>query len=211
VAPSGPSSPPLSAPGLIGPNSLLNPPATFGASKRRAPKRPYSHVQLEVDLEPGPAGAARPGWVDRLEAVLSEQKIVEGSDLLRLAASALHAFAVEGFRQVDHWEVDPGGWLPLGTTSAVRGEPEPLGTLLREIDREHRDSIARARALSFRLSRPGGNRADVVVRRVHRRRRHALTIDLHGRWESNQVQALVGALQARLEVRTVTRTRYRYA
>ncbi len=206
-----PPPPALSAPGLIGSNnSILNPSATLSSSKHRGPKRPYAHARLEIDLSPDPAADLHPGWIDRLEGVLPENKIVEGADVLRLASRALHAFSAEGFRQVDHWETEPGGWLPIGPPPSGGGEPEPLGTLLRELDRDHWDSIKKARVLSFRLSHPGGNRADVVVRRVHRRR-HALTIDLWGRWEREHVRALAAALTVRMAVRKVTLTRYRYS
>jgi len=56
-----------------------------------------------------------------------------------------------------------------------------------------------------------GNRADVVVRRVHRQGRHALSIDLWGSWTKETVNELTGSLAARLPVARTTLTKYQYA
>jgi hypothetical protein len=56
-----------------------------------------------------------------------------------------------------------------------------------------------------------GNRADVAVRRVHRLRRHTISLDLWGTWTKGMINELTGALAARLPVSRTTLTKYQYA
>lgn len=201
----------LSAPGLIGPNSILNPPWSGPRASRRRLGRPYSHVRLEVDLTSDVVPTlGTPLW-KRIEAFLSAPETVEATNLVRLSAATLHALASCGFRRVDHWEVAPGGWLPPpAVTRSRQDEPEPVGQLLAAIQDEGAPSISGARSFAVRISDLDGNRADIVVRRVHRRRRHSLTLDLWGSWTRESLGRLTGALAQRLPVAQVDLTRYRY-
>ena len=67
-----------------------------------------------------------------------------------------------------------------------------------------------ARSFSASLSGPSGNRADVVVRRVHRERRHALSIDLWGLWDRSSVKDLERAVSERLPVTRTAMTKFQY-
>lgn len=200
---------PISAPDVTGPVSILNWPIATTASGR-APRRPFAHVRLEVDLQPeivrSPPGAV----FDRLEALLREREVVEIGDLLRLTGRALHAFAGLGFRRVDHWEVEPGGWLPLPeATHADRFEP--LGHLLRALEDPGWSGLAARRAFAVRLSGPADLRADLVVRRLHRERRHSLTVELRGTFPKSTVRDVADALSRRLPVLRTQVAEYAYA
>jgi hypothetical protein len=212
VTPSGPAPTPLSAPGLIGPNSILNPPWSGPRSSRRARSRPFSHAHLEVDLSVGsPKSTDRPLW-ERIEAVLGERKVVESTDLVWLTARTLHALASRQFRRLDHWEVAPGGWLPPPQPSSARADgAESIGQLLGALESDAGPSLAKARSFSVRASDLHGNRVDVTVRRVHRQRGHALSIDLWGTWTKETIGELVSALAARLPIVRTTMTKYRYS
>jgi hypothetical protein len=212
VPSSGPRPVPLSAPGLIGPNSILNPPWSGPRASRRTRARPFRHVHLEGDLGAGPARTTSlPLW-EHLEAVLSERRIVESADLVWLAARTLHALASRRFRRVDHWEVAPGGWLPPPEVGSARSKgTEPVGQLLEALESGAVSPLAKARSFSVRMSDLRRNRADITVRRVHRPRRHALSVDLWGYWTKETINELVGALAERLPLSRTTITRYQYA
>lgn len=205
-----PLEPGLSAPDLTGPVSILNWPTTFAGSRPARKSRPFSHVRLEVDLRRESVRMPTFAVLDRLESLLKEREIVEGADLLRLAAQALHAFAGLGFRRVDHWEVEPGGWLPLPEASHAE-LIEPLGHLLRALENPGWKGLAARRAFSVRLSGAAGYRADLVVRRMHRERRHAVSIDLRGRITRSQVRDVAAALARRLPVLRVVVSEYAHA
>src|SRR5208282_578565 len=175
---SSPGEPPLSAPDLIGPVSILNQPVSGPRSARRRHNRPFAHVHLEVDLMAGTVTPTAVPVLQRLEALLGMRKIVEAADLVRLAGRTLHAFSARGFRRVDHWEVSPGGWLPLPEPSTRRSREELVGHLLKILESDAASSVASARTFSVRLSDFHGNHADVIVRRVHRARRPAIELDL---------------------------------
>jgi hypothetical protein len=203
--------PPLAAPGLEGPISIVQQPISGPRSNRRTRNRPYSHAHLEIDLAAVPNPTKGTPLLERLETLLSEKEIVETADLLRLTAETLHAFAASRFRWIDHWEVHPGGWLPLPERSTLREPEEPVGELLKAIESGRWAPVAEARTFSVRLSDRRGNRADVVVRRVHRQRRHALSIDLWGSWTKATVDAVTGSLSSRLPVSRSTLTKFQYA
>lgn len=199
--------PPISAPDLTGPASFLDWPTSMTPVRghRRAP--PFSHVRLEIDLQPEIVRDPGLKVFERLEALLKEREVVEIGDLLRLTARALHAFSSLGFSRVDHWEVEPGGWLPLPEASHARSQ-EPLGHLLKALEDEHWKGLAARRSFSVRLSGRGAMRADLNVRRVHRERRHSLTVDLHGRFTKSDVHGVIGALAQRLPVLHATVAAY---
>jgi len=205
---SAPKPPALSAPGLIGPTSILNQPTSGPRSARRKKNRPYSHVHLEVDLE-RPAAPDTPA-LRRLEELLGLRRIEESADLIRLTGATLHALSALGFRRVDHWEVAPGGWLPLPDRSGRPKSDEPVGHLLDALASDDWGPIAQARSFSLRLSGIGGKHADIVIRRAHRRSRHSVSLDLHGTWTHDEVERLRGALAARLPVQRSEMTKFQF-
>jgi hypothetical protein len=211
MSPPAPQPPALSAPGLVGPISIVDQPISGPRSNRRARNRPYAHVHLEIDLSAEPNREAEPALLQRLEALLSEKEIVEAADLLRLAAGTLHALSARRFRWIDHWEVQPGGWLPLPERKKHQDAEEPVGELLKALESGAWAPAAKARSFSVRLSDKRGNRADVIVRRVHRERRHALSLDLWGSWTKASIEDVTGSLSARLPVSRSTMTKYQYA
>jgi hypothetical protein len=208
VAP--PLTPAISAPDLTGPVSILNWPVASAGGHRPRKARPYAHVHLEIDLQPEIVRMPTHAIFDRLEALLKEREVVEIGGLLRLTAGALHAFAGLGFRRVDHWEVDPGGWLPLPEPSHAQ-LAEPLGHLLQALEDPSWKGLAARRGFSVRLSGPGTYRADLEVRRLHRERRHSISIDLRGRFPKSTVQDVVDALRRRLPVLRAAVSEFAYA
>lgn len=190
---------PLSAPDLTGPTSIVLWPTAATPSRGRRRPRSFAHVHLEVDLEPEVVREPGLPLFRQLEALLREREVVEIGDLLRLTAETLHALASEGFSRVDHWESRPGGWLPLPEPSH-REIIEPVSHMLRALKHERWRRLAEARSFAVRLSGPGPNRADVVVRRVHRERLHSISLDLAGKWSPTAVRDLAGALRRRLPV-----------
>jgi hypothetical protein len=203
--------PALAAPGIGGPNSILNPPWSGPRGARRARHRSYRHVHLEVDLAPTAPNPAGVPLLERLADLLREGEIVEQGSLILLAGGALHALSARGFRRVDHWEVSPGGWLPPAPVGADPEKEEPVGHLLSTLEGDGGKSVAEARAFSARLSDFSGGRVDLVVRRLHRQRRHSLSLDLWGVWRPTDVQGLVSAIAERLPVERSTLTKYQYA
>ena len=197
MAPSNP--PPMSAPDLVGPVSFLSWPTAMAGSRAPHRTRPFSHVRLEVDLQP--EIVRQPGLrvFDKLESLIHEREVVEIGDLLRLAGRALHAFSAVGYNRVDHWEAEPGGWLPLPEATHAK-LAEPLGHLLKALEDPAWKGLAARRAFSVRLSGHGPMRADLVVRRIHRERRHSMTVDLHGRFLKSDVRDVGDALAGRLPV-----------
>jgi len=212
VTPHKPGPIPLAAPGLIGPVSILKQPTDGLRSSRRRRNRPYRHVHLEVDLAVERKEAREPSFWAKWEDVLSQRDIVESSDLVVLTLGTLHAVAALRFRRVDHWEISPGGWLPPPTTHATGGSiGEPVGLLLEALDHDTGTAFVQARSFSIRLSDRGGNHIDAVVRRVHRARRHSISLDLWGVWTRAGVSDLKGALAARLPVARTLQTKFMYA
>jgi len=143
--------------------------------------------------------------VRRLESVFREREVVEVEGLLRLTSATLHALASRGFSRVDHWEVRPGGWLPL-PEPAHEKLTEPVGHLLNALRSGAWRKVADARAFACRLSGPEALRADLTVRRVHRERGHAITIELFGPISERDVAGVAEALHDDLTIARVQRT-----
>jgi hypothetical protein len=195
-----PSSPQaLSSPDLTGPTSFLDWPTALRAPSRARRVRPFSHVHLEVDLVPEVVREPGLPVFRQMEALLREREVVEAVDVLRVTANLLHAFSSQGFLRVDHWEAIPGGWLPLPEPGHDR-RTEPVGHLLRALESDAWQRIASARGFAVRLSGSGTIRADAVLRRVHRERRHSISIDLWGRITRTDVKDIFDALRRRLPV-----------
>jgi hypothetical protein len=136
-------------------------------------------------------------FLHRLEAIFREREVVEV--VLRTVARFLHAMSACGFSRVDHWEVQPGGWLALPEPAHER-LVEPVGHLLRALESDSWRHVARARSFSVRLSGPTALRADLLVRRVHRERGHSVTLDLVGRVTDRDVQAVERSIRGQVPV-----------
>jgi hypothetical protein len=149
--------------------------------------------------------------MERLAGFLTERKVVEKGTLILMAAATLHALASRRFRRVDHWEVSPGGWLPPPRPGKGPEGEEPVGYLLDALESGAWSAVGDARSFSARLSDLSGGRVDVVVRRVHSGRRHALSLDLWGSWTKETVDDLVGSISKRLPVVRSTMTKFQYA
>lgn len=199
---------PLAAPGLSGPNTLLGG-TIFRSRGRRATPQFFSRVVVEVDLQHERLAVPPADVFRRLEAFFQEQEVVGGEGVLRTTALLLHALSARGFRQVDHWEAEPGGWLPLPERTH-RGPREPVGHLLRALENAQWKTVDAARSFSVRLSGSEGNRLDAVVRRVHRERSHSLTLEWRGRFRRTELVALLDAVHARLPVLRARVTHFTY-
>jgi hypothetical protein len=189
----------ISAPDLTGPTSFLDWPADARPARRGHRTRPFRHVLLEVDLEPEVVREPGLPVFRQMEALLRERQVVEVEDVLRLTAGLLHALSAQGFTRVDHWEVFPGGWLPLPEPRHDR-RTEPVGHLLHALASDAWRRIATARSFAVRLSGTGPIRVDATVRRVHRERHHSISIDLWGHITRTDVRDLFDSLRTRLPV-----------
>ncbi|MGA9838857.1 MAG: hypothetical protein WBF81_01260 [Thermoplasmata archaeon] len=205
------SEPALAAPGVG--QLLATPPGTSTGprSNRRSRNRPYSHVHLEIDLDPRPTDPTGVPPLEQLAGFLNERKIVERGTLILIAGATLHALAAQRFRRVDHWEVAPGGWLPPPSPGKDPEADEPVGELLEALRSGAWTKVGSARSFSARLSNLSGGRIDVTVRRVHRARRHSISLDLWGNWTKATVEDLEGSISTRLPVVRNTMTKFRYA
>ncbi|MGA8542324.1 MAG: hypothetical protein WB947_02100 [Thermoplasmata archaeon] len=189
----------ISAPDLTGPTSILNwPVAAAGSGQRRRPP-PFGHIRLDVDLRHEQLSEPEIPLLRQFERLLRERSVIEHGDLLRLSAAALHGFSTRGFNRVDHWQVEPGGWLPLPEPTHA-SLAEPVGHLMRALASPEWQRLAQAREFSVRLSGHPAFRADLTVRRVHRERAHSLTIELRGTITPRELERLVRALRERLPV-----------
>jgi len=203
------SSLPTSAPDLTGPTSFLEWPTTFAGRGRGRRPRPFGHLRLEVDLRHERLEEPEVPVLRQFERLLRERSVVGPADLLRLSASALHAFSAKGFSRVDHWEVQPGGWLPLPEPTHAR-LAEPVGHLVRALESPEWRRFANAREFSVRLSGHPKIRADLAVRRVHRERAHSVTVDLRGWIAPRDLDAIVRSLRERLPVLRTAVTEFEY-
>jgi len=162
-------------------------------------------VRLEVD--PAHEAFRRAGlpWLHRLEAIFREQEVVEVEGLLHTVARVLQALSSRGFSRVDHWEVHPGGWIPLPEPFHER-LAEPVGHLLNALKSDAWKRISNARAFSVRLSGPEQLRADVVVRRVHREWAHSITVELRGRFTDRDVHGVELELRHQIAIARLRRS-----
>ncbi len=207
MSPPRPTGPAVSAPDLTGPTSILNWPVAGPGKGRKARARPYSHVRLEIDLEPDATPPSTSPIVRKLEALVREREVVESADLLGLAGRLLHALSASGFTRVVAWSVEPDVALPSPAT--VRDRPrEPVGHLLDALRQSKGPALATARSFSVTLTESGPNRVEAVLRRVHRERRHSLTLDLRGTIPDAVLKDIVAAVRERLPVRRSAVTAY---
>lgn len=169
-----------------------------------------SHVVLEVDLRHERFDTPTIPVLQQFERWFHERSVVEEADLLRLTAGALHAFSARGYNRVDHWELTPGGWLPL-PEATHKTLAEPVGHLLRALSSSAWQPYARAREFAVRLSGPPTSRADLIIRRVHRERGHSISIELRGRVIERDLLGLVRALRERVPVLRSRVAAFQYA
>jgi len=151
-------------------------------------------VELDLPherLEPSPVPVLR-----QIEAFLREQEVEEEGSVLVRVGELLDELASLGYRRVDHWEVDPGGWLPLPEPTHP-GRTEPVGHLLRALESPDWRWLSQARAFSLRLSSEDGDRADAVVLQRHRERQHSITVDLWGPPTATELRRIVRQLRKR--------------
>jgi len=174
------------------------PPTTEAGPRPRRPG-PFGHVRLEIDLRHERLSEPNVPLLRQFERLLRERSVVEPGDLLRLSAGALHAFSVRGFSRVDHWEIQPGGWLPLPEPTHAT-IAEPVSHLLRALQSAAWKRLSLAREFSVRLSGHPKIRSDLVVRRVHRERGHSISVVLRGTISPQELDWLVRALGAGLPV-----------
>jgi len=159
----------------------------------------FSHVRIEIDLGGEVIAPNRLPFVAEIRSLLRARRIEEEESLLDLAAAMLHGLQGCGFSHVDHWEVDPGGWLPLPEPGHP-GLVEPVGHLLKALESDRWQELATAHAFSVRLSGDGDRRADAVLRRHHREREHTLTLELWGRMPTYEVHRTVNAIREQLPI-----------
>lgn len=175
-------------------------------STSRVERPRLGYVRLDIDLVHEAFRRRGLPFLHRLEAIFREREVVEVEGLLRLVARMLRALAARGFSRVDHWEVRPGGWLPLPEPAHER-LIEPVGHLLNALRSDAWRRVAGARAFSVRLSGAGDVRADLTVRRVHRERGHAATLELFGPVSQHDLEALERSLRAGVSIARLRRTR----
>jgi hypothetical protein len=157
----------------------------------------YAQVRLEVDVEHEGYRPERLSLLAPLTSLLREREVEDAEDLLQMTAGVLRSLAALGFDRVDHWEVRPGGWLPL-PEPAHRRLDEPVAHLLRALSHESWAPVGKAHSFAARLSGNVPVRLDFVLRRVHRERGHALTVDLWGAVPRRLVDDLVHRVHERL-------------
>jgi hypothetical protein len=152
-----------------------------------------------VDLQHELPASGRLPFLQELESLLRERQVEQQESLLTLAASLFRALEINGYTRVDHWEVDPGGWLPLPEETHP-GLTEPVAHLLRALRSDRWEDLARASGFLARLSGPKDRRADFVLRRLHREKDHTLTLDLWGRYSVHDAHQLIQSLREHLSI-----------
>jgi len=169
---------------------------------------PSRYVRLNIDLVHERFERRGVPLLRSLEAIFREREVVEVEGLLRLTASTFRALQRRGFSRVDHWEVRPGGWLPLPEPAHERLD-EPVGHLLNALRSDAWRRIAHARAFSARLSTTGELRADFTVRQIHREHAHAITLELFGTVSGKELVGIERALRDELAIVRLRRARTR--
>jgi hypothetical protein len=164
-----------------------------------------------VELSAVPAkGAATPEGRPGTASSPGKQKGVDPSDLVQITTETLHAWAARRFRQVDHWEISPGGWLPLPAHHSPRDTDEPIGELLDSLQPGTGPDLSQARSFRVRLSDHQGHRADIEIRRASSRRPARITFDVRGVLVQSDLDQIQSALSSRLPVRHFELTKFQY-
>jgi len=160
------------------------------------PSRAQERVRLELDLPHEMLLRSPLPVLRQITAFLREQEVEEQGSLLVRSAELLHELGGLGYGRVDHWEVDPGGWLPL-PEAAHAGRFEPVEHLLRALRSPAWGYLAQARGFSVRLSADDGRRADARLLRLHRERDHSIVVDLWGPPSGAEIRRTIERLRSR--------------
>lgn len=196
------SPPPLAAPGLSGSSSILSQPLTRPSGHRSHRTRAYRAILVEAEVSPHAPATEQETWRHEIEEWLGARKLRSSGELLRSVAGTLHAMASIGLKWVDHWEVTPGGWLPLPRSS--RGPQVSSRDLLDAFEGDQEESLRRARALKLRLSGPTGFRVDAEIHRARLRSGTFIRLGFAGHIPSDQLSHILDALRSRLPVSRTT-------
>jgi hypothetical protein len=200
---SGPA--PLSAPDLIGgPYGIQNP---SGIPVHLPTKRRFHQVVLQVDLAGAEPVAEPVPFLDRLRAVLHDQRLREREELYVLASGVLHALGAVGLGQVTEWSLLPQGHLDL-PPGGDHGGGEALNQVLGHLRAAGAAAAQEATGLTASLAGGNGLTAKVIVREVHPRRRHALTLTLEGTLQTEDLHRVEAALRKHLPVLRTTLESY---
>jgi hypothetical protein len=198
------ANPPHSAPGLIGPGSILDW-ATTAPSQSHA--RPYLHLHLEIDLAGGQAVEVPFPHLEVLRNILHARHIVESEDLLTLVGQTLSGLGAIGLQRVGSWELLPAESIALPPHGEHLGG-EALGSVLRSMRDEAMEGVRKATGFHALLRGPDRNTAEVTLRRDHIRHVHALSLDLRGSYTRDQLKHLLTALSQRLPVKHAEVTKF---
>lgn len=191
---------PGSAPGLIGPVSLVNWPLAFSAPSRgRA--RPLRHVHLEIDLAPaGPPSASVP-ILHEIEAALHERPVRESGSLFDLISGALRGLSSAGYHELLTGRIDRRRRADPRTEG-----PQHVRVFLEALQVGPAEGRT-GRSFGATLRGDGDRRAELQLRWRHRERRHALSLDLFGTLDRAEVHGVVAGLRRHLPVTASTVTR----
>lgn len=193
---------PLSAPDLVGPWSVVNWSAGIPSHRHRLV---FHHAHLEVDLKgriPVDTGVGK-----RLLRLVGEEWVSESLGLYVLVSSVLSAVSRSGLRFVESWSLVPGGLLPVPEGGIPPGG-EAVGHALKELRKVDPEALQQATGFHARLGGAPGFVADITLYRVHRARRHALTLDLWGTIPRANLESMLTDLRASLPVSQAKLTRY---
>jgi len=173
------------------------------SSDRRTRPPPDTFVRVALDLPHERLNPSVVPVIRQIEAWLHEQEVEELGNFLVRAAELLDELGGLGYSRVDHWEVDPGGWLPLPEATHA-GRYEPVQHLIRALQSPAWLTLSEARSFAVRLTSTDGARADARVFHVHRERGHSITVDLWGTPSAKEVRQLVDRLRNRFTPLRVT-------
>jgi hypothetical protein len=150
----------------------------------------FSHVELELDVQHEGYRAEPLSLLSPLTSLLHEREVESAEDLLQMTGQLLRALSGVGFRRVDHWEARPGGWLPLPEPTHAQ-LAEPVAHLVRALVDPSWAPVGKAHSFAARLSGPDRLRLDFVLRRRHRERSHAVSLEIWGVVSRRFVEDLV--------------------
>ena len=178
-------------------------PASRRPGRSRPPHGPpgrNASARIEFELAHEAERTSSIPVIHQLEELLRETEVIESADLLRLSAQLLRGLSEAGFRRLDHWEVRPGGWLPL---PGVHHHPEGehVAHLLVAFRTAGWEALSAAHTFAARLSSEDDRiRLAVVLDRVHRERRPALSVEMTGAFAPARVRELARDLARYLPV-----------
>jgi hypothetical protein len=167
--------------GAVAPRARPPPRLEWRARQRplASAKATYGPLTLELDVAREHYRAGSHAVWAPLARLLGESEVETTIDLLGLVHGVLTALTPLGYRNVNHWEARPGGWLPLPEPTHASLD-EPVAHLQRALQSGAWRVLAESHSFAVRLSGPRTGRLDVVVRRVHRERGHGITFEIWG-------------------------------